>query len=338
MRVAEIGEFGLISKLAAIIDKKTDKNAASCRDLLIGIGDDTAAWKVRSVVELITTDVMVEGIHFDFAYTPWRDLGWKSIAINISDIYAMGGRPQYALISLSLPGHHDVDNVLQMYQGMLDICNAYGITLAGGNMSSAEKVTVNVTLTGTAVKDIMIRSAANPGDLIAVFGYPGLSAAGLRTLKSETAVSASALKLFSKAHLHPAPGLDSGPNLAACGVKAAIDTSDGLLSDLGHICEASHVSAVVYAQNLPLHPLLKRYFKIDCLDLALTGGEDYQLLFTAGCETMDSVQEKFDPAPAVIGEIADGKPGRIRVLDAHGKEFKFSHKGWDHFKGPDANG
>jgi thiamine-monophosphate kinase len=338
MRVAEIGEFGLIAKLAALINKKSDKNTPSRRHLLIGIGDDTAAWKVRSGIELITTDVMVEGIHFDFSYTSWRDLGWKSIAINISDVYAMGGRPKYALVSLSLPGHHDVNNILQMYQGMMDICNAYGITLAGGNVSSAEKVAVNVTLTGTTSKDMTTRSAAKPGDLIAVFGYPGLSAAGLRTLKGEAPVSAGALTLLRKAHLRPAPLLDSGPNLAACGVKAAIDTSDGLLSDLGHICEASHVSAVIYAQNLPLHPLLKRYFKHDNLELALTGGEDYRLLFTAGCETMDSVQEKFDPAPAVIGEIVDGQLGRIRVLDAHGKEFKFSHKGWDHYKRPDANG
>ena len=338
MRVAELGEFGLISKLAALIDKKSNKKAAAWKKLLIGIGDDTAAWKHQSGTGLITTDILVEGTHFELSYTGWRDLGWKSIAINISDIYAMGGNPQYALVSLALPGSHKVSDVLEMYEGMIDICNRYGVALAGGNVSASEKVIINVTLTGLAGKTLMTRSAARPGDLIAVFGHPGLSAAALRAIQTRCTLSARAMKLFGNAHLHPTPRLGSGPQLAACGVASAIDISDGLLSDLGHICEASKVGAVIYEQNLPVHPLLKRYFKEDYIGLVLAGGEDYELLFTANKDVMDAVIESTDPAPAIIGEITEGKQGKITVLNAQGKHVKLDHKGWDHYKRAPANG
>ncbi|MGA2368244.1 MAG: thiamine-phosphate kinase [Dehalococcoidia bacterium] len=338
MRVSELGEFGLIDKLAGLIDKKGNKKAGSWQNLLVPIGDDAAAWKSRSGTELITTDILVEDIHFDFSYTGWRDLGWKSIAINISDIYAMGGKPQYALVSLALPGSHRVSDVLAMYEGMIEICNKYGITLAGGNISASKKVVVNVTLTGVAGKDIMTRSAARPGDLIAVFGHPGLSAAGLKALTSRKKINEADMKVLRDAHLHPAPGLDSGPRLAACGVKAAIDTSDGLLSDLGHICEASCAGAVIYEQNLPVHRLLRKYFNQEYLELILTGGEDYQLLFTALPETMDAVIKAMKPAPAVIGEIISGQPGTITVLDARGKKLAFNRQGWDHYKRPSGHG
>jgi thiamine-monophosphate kinase len=338
MLVSDLGEFGLIDKLAALIDKKSDKKAGAWKDLTVPIGDDAAAWKSRSGTELITTDILVEDIHFNFSYMGWRDLGWKSIAINISDIYSMGGRPQYALVSLALPGSHKVGDVLAMYEGMIEICNKYGIALAGGNISASQNVAANVTLTGTAGKDIMTRSAANPGDLIAVFGHPGLSAAGLKALTGRKKIEEPDMKLLRKAHVHPAPGLDSGPRLAGCGVKAAIDTSDGLLSDLGHICEASCAGAVVYEQNLPVHHLIKKFFKQEYLDLVLTGGEDYQLLFTASPETMDNVMKRMKPVPAIIGEIVSGKPGQVTVLDAMGKKLAFNCKGWDHYKRPSGHG
>lgn len=338
MRVSELGEFGLISRLADLIDKKSNKKAGAWKDLLIGIGDDTAAWKPRSKVELITTDVMVEEIHFDFSYTGWGDLGWKSIAINVSDIYAMGGTPQYALVSLALPGSHKVGDVLNMYDGMMEICNTYGIALAGGNISASEKVIVNVTLTGTAGNQIMTRSDARIGDLIAIFGHPGLSAAGLKSLKDLMDMPAPALKKFRTAHLRPAPRPNSGLKLASCGVKAAIDTSDGLLSDLGHICEASGVNAVIYQQNLPVHPLLKRYFRQDYPGLVLTGGEDYELLFTANEDVMDTVINSVRPSPTIIGAISAGRPGNITVLDARGKPVRLGRRGWDHYKKRAKNG
>lgn len=338
MRVAELGEFRLISKLADLVAARSDNRIPACADLLIGIGDDTAAWTSKPGIELITTDVLVEDIHFRLGHASWSDLGWKSIAINISDIYAMGGRPEYALVSLALPGSHDVINVIEMYRGMIDICNQYGIALIGGNISACEKIVINITLTGTALNRIMTRTAAKPGDLIAVIGYPGISAAALAALKMNVSLSQRALKLFNAAHLHPIPPLDSGPLLVACGVRAAIDISDGLLSDLGHICEASGVSATLYEQNLPVHPLLKRYFKQDYLKLVLTGGEDYKLLFTAGRSAIDKAAKCIKPAPTIIGEIASGKRGKITVRDRYGKQVKLDYRGWDHFRWAPAHG
>jgi thiamine-monophosphate kinase len=338
MRVHELGEFGLISKLADLIDKKSDKKTLAWNNLIIGIGDDTAAWKSRSGTELITTDILVEGTHFRLSYTGWYDLGWKSIAINISDIYAMGGKPQYALVSLAMPGLREVSNVLEMYEGMIDISNAYGIAIAGGNISASENVVINVTLTGVAENDLMTRSSAKAGDLIAVFGYPGLSAAGLKTLKDQKNFDPQTAKLFKNAHLHPEPEMDAGAKLAACGVKTAIDISDGLLSDLAHICEASGISAVIHTQDLPAHPQLKQHFEHDYIDMILTGGEDYELLFTAPRQVLDTVMETMKPPPTIIGEITADKAGEVTVIDAEDKAITVDNRGWDHYKRAPSNG
>jgi thiamine-monophosphate kinase len=338
MRVSELGEFGLIDKLAGLIDKKSNKKSAAWTDLIIGIGDDAAAWKSRCGVELITTDILVEGTHFRLSYTGWYDLGWKSIAINISDIYAMGGKPQYALVSLAMPGLREVENVLEMYEGMIDIANAYGVAIAGGNISASENVVINIALTGVAENDLITRSSARQGDLVAVFGYPGLSAAGLKTLKDLRILDSESMKLFKNAHLHPEPRLDAGSKLAACGVKTAIDISDGVLSDLAHICEASGVSAVLRTKDLPVHPQLKQHFEQDYIDMILTGGEDYELLFTAPHPVMDKVMDEMQPAPTIVGEITAGKPGEITIYDAEGKPITVDKRGWDHYKRAPSNG
>ncbi|MCX6006466.1 MAG: thiamine-phosphate kinase [Chloroflexi bacterium] len=338
MRVFEIGEFGLIAKIAALIDSKSNKNTDSWKNLLIGVGDDAAAWKAHGGIELITTDILVEGTHFRLSYTEWHDLGWKSIAINISDIYAMGGKPQYALVSLAMPGLREVENVMEMFEGMIDVCNKYGIAIAGGNISASENVVINISLTGIAENSLMTRSSAKAGDLIAVFGYPGLSAAGLNALKNQRNLDPESMKLLKNAHLHPEPRLDIGPKLAACGVKTAIDISDGVLSDLAHICEASKVSAVLRTKDLPVHPLLKQHFQQDYIDMILTGGEDYELLFTAPRQVMDTVIEVMKPAPTIIGEITAGKPGEITIFDAEGKPITVDNRGWDHYKRAPSNG
>ncbi len=338
MRVFEIGEFGLIAKIAALIESKSNKNTDSWKNILIGVGDDAAAWKAKGGIELITTDILVEGTHFRLSYTGWHDLGWKSVAINISDIYAMGGEPRYALVSLAMPGLREVENVLEMYEGMIDVCNKYGITIAGGNISASENVVINITLTGMAENSLMTRSSAKAGDLVAVFGYPGLSAAGLKALKDQRNPDPESMKLFINAHLRPEPRLDVGPELAACGVKTAIDISDGVLSDLSHICEASGVSAVLHTKDLPVHPQLKQHFQQDYIDMILTGGEDYELLFTAPHQVIDAVIEVMKPAPVVIGEITAGKPGGITVFDAAGKPITVDNRGWDHYKRALSNG
>jgi len=338
MRIFEIGEFGLIAKIAALIESKSNKNINPWKNLLIGIGDDAAAWKAKDGIELITTDILVEGTHFRLSYTGWYDLGWKSIAINISDIYAMGGRPQYALVSLAMPGLREIENVLEMYEGMIDVCNRYDIAIAGGNISASDNVVINITLTGMAENSLMTRSSSKAGDLIAVFGYPGLSAAGLKALKEQRNLDPESMKLFKNAHLHPEPRLDVGAKLAACGVKTAIDISDGVLSDLAHVCEASKVSAVIHTKDLPVHPQLKQHFEHDYIDMILTGGEDYELLFAAPRQVMDTVIDVMKPAPTIIGEIITGKPGEITIFDAAGKPITVDSRGWDHYKRAPSNG
>ncbi len=335
MRIAEIGEFGLISKIATLIDEKGDRQSTARRDLLLGIGDDAAAWKSPGGIELITTDILVEGVHFDFSYTGWHDLGWKAIAINISDISSMGGKPQYALVSLALPGRREVGDILEMYAGMLDLANACGIAIAGGNISASEKVVINITLTGLAGREMMTRSSARPGDQVAVFGYPGLSAAGRKVLSQFISTDADALQLFKKAHLHPNPAFTAGPLLAGLGVKTAIDISDGLISDLTHICEASHLSATLRLDDLPVHPSLTRYFGRESVKMVLAGGEDYELLITAGRDVMEHVSQSLNPPPVIIGEITDGNPGSISLLDGAGNPVHIDFSGWDHYKHPD---
>ena len=332
MLISEAGEFGLIAGITRLINRTSNKGSKSWDDLMISAGDDCAAWKQEKGIELATTDIMVEGVHFDLAGISWRDLGWKSMAVNVSDIAAMGGAPQYALVSLSLPAHHRVEDVLEMYRGMIAICNQFGIAIAGGNISSAEKVAVNITLTGSCREKPMVRSAAAAGDLVAVTGYPGLSAAGLQIISSVRPLPAAAGKLFNRAHFHPQPLVEEGRMLAESGVTTAVDTSDGLIADLTHICESSKKSAVIYSGSLPVHPLLKKHFPRDYLGLALTGGEDYALLFTAGSEIIDEVKSRLAIPVTVIGEITSAKTGKISILDAHGKPVVTGPGGWDHYR------
>ncbi len=335
MRIAEAGEFGLISSIAGLIGRKCHKQAPAWRDLIIGVGDDAAAWKSEAGTELMTTDILVEGVHFDFSYTGWKDLGWKAIAVNVSDINSMGGRPQYALASLAIPGQHTVDDVLEMYEGMIELCNMCGIAIAGGNISASDKVVINISLTGTAGTWLMTRSSACPGDRIAVFGYPGLSAAGLRALTGKIDVDGETARLLRNAHLRPLPDFAAGPRLAEMGVRTAIDTSDGLLADLGHICQASGIAATLHLEKLPVHPLLTRYFGRDSLKMSLAGGEDYKLLFTATPDIMKRVNAAFDPAPVIIGEITAGKPYAVSLLDEGGNPMHIDFSGWDHYRHPD---
>ncbi|MCX5996016.1 MAG: thiamine-phosphate kinase [Chloroflexi bacterium] len=335
MRIAEIGEFGLISKIASLIDAEGDRQSPARRDLLLGIGDDAAAWKSPGGIELITTDILVENVHFDFSYTGWKDLGWKSMAINISDINSMGGRPRYALASLALPGRREAEDVLDLYRGILEISNKYGVAVAGGNISASDKVVINITLTGIAGGDMLTRTSAQPGDLVAVFGFPGLSAAGHKALSQFINLDAEALQLFKNAHLRPAPDFNSGPLLADLGVRTAIDISDGLAADLAHICVASGVAATLHTGKLPVHPLLTKYFGRDSLRISLAGGEDYELLFTATPEVMKKVNAAFDPPPVIIGEITAGKPHAVSLLDEGGNPVHIDFGGWDHYKHPD---
>jgi thiamine-monophosphate kinase len=283
-------------------------------------------------MEIATTDILVEGVHFNFAYTCWQDLGRKALAVNLSDIAAMGGIPAYALVSLALPGSTAVEAVLEMYEGMLDLANKYGVAICGGNISKSDKIIINITVTGTAKgARLLRRSASRPGDAIAITGYPGLSAAGLRTLTHKLNMDSESQRTFSGAHLRPSPRIPEALILVKAGIKCAIDTSDGLLSDLTHVCEASRVGATLHESLLPMHPLLKKHFRTDCTGMALAGGEDYELLFTGERRLVEKLQQKLECPVTIIGDITAGDPGVVTVLDLQHRARPVDYRGWDHY-------
>ena len=333
MKVSELGEFGLIELLADIVDKTKNPRHISWQRLLIGIGDDAAAWQGDSSVQLATTDSLVQDTHFDLNITTWEELGWKAVAVNLSDIAAMGGIPMFALISLALPGELETDCISSLYQGMAQITNKFGVAIVGGNIASASKTIITVTVLGSLEsKSALTRSAAVPGDRVAITGYPGLSVAGLKMLKQKLSFDAESSQLLRQAHLQPTPRINEGQVLLHHKVRAAIDISDGLIADLTHICKASKVSAKINKDAVPIHPILQSNFKSDCQQLALSGGEDYELLFTASSQVINQVKQAISCPVTVIGEITEGTPGQVTLSDTSGKNIPWQQGGWEHFK------
>ena len=333
MKISEIGEFGLIELLSDIVDKTKNLQNASWQQLLIGIGDDAAVWQSDSAIQLATTDSLVQDTHFDLNITSWEELGWKAIAVNLSDIAAMGGIPKYALVSLALPGELETNCVSSLYQGMTSIANQFGVVIAGGNIASASKATISITVLGSLEnKFALIRSAAIPGNQIAITGYLGLSAAGLKMLKQKHSFDTETSRLLKQAHLKPIPRVKEGQILLNQGVRAAIDISDGLIADLAHICKASKVSARIDKNLVPIHPAVEANFKTDCQQLTLTGGEDYELLFAADSQIIAQARQEISCPITVIGEIIEGIPGHVILVNAAGGNTPFQQTGWEHFK------
>ncbi len=331
MRISDLGEFGLI-ELVQQWTKPASPTPDARRpfNLAVGNGDDAAAitFPTGPITELYTTDTMVDGIHFTAATTPWRDLGWKAVASNISDVAAMGGDPAVALITLGLPPDTPVDDVKELYAGMMQICNEYGASIIGGDMVRSPVAFVTVALTGTIGGIPMVRTAARPGHLVGLTGPVGSSGGGLRQLLDGHAPQASDL---IEQHRRPRPHIDAGKILAAARTPSAMDVSDGLADDLGKLCSASGVAAIINSDRIPVSPELKTAFPDDWLDLALYGGEDYVLLFAAPPDIMDDAMARLPDGAAVIGEITTGEPGSVTVLDHSGDPLARRGAGWDHF-------
>ena len=326
MKVSELGEFGLIDLLAKMVPEVPGKKPVA------GIGDDAFAWRTDAPIQLATVDTMAQGVHFSLDTMSWKELGWKSLAINLSDIAAMGGDPAYALVALALPEDTEVDDVKQLYEGMIDLAVQHAMTIVGGNVSRSPVVSVTVTVFGASPDDrILKRSAAKTGDIIAVTGYPGSAAAGLEMLTNNLQFGAEVSTYLRSTFVRPKPRIKEGRLLLEEGVKTAIDTSDGLLADLYHVCEASGVGARVNTGLLPVHPALSNNFGKKALELALSGGEDYELLFTATQEIFERVKDKMEYPVKAIGEITSGEPGRIEVVDADDKPVEIGKTGWQHF-------
>ena len=333
MKVSELGEFGLIDLLAKICNRSRDSREASWQRLINGIDDDAAAWHGDASIQLATVDSFIQDVHFSSNIASWKEVGWKALAVNLSDIAAMGGVPRYALISLALPGTTEVDDVTALYQGMTELAEQFGVAIIGGDTSRAPLIVINITVLGSAVgrdKHILTRSAAKTGDKIAVTGHLGTAAAGLQMLTQGMQFGSEARAVFRQDFLQPYPRIAEGQLLVEQGIKTAIDISDGLISDLNHICRASKVSARIEVDRVPIQPSVKTSFGDKSIQMALSGGEDYELLFTGRAEAVDRVKKTASCPVTVIGEITAGE-AEIALLDSRGNPFNLLETGWDHF-------
>jgi len=324
----EIGEFGFIER----IRRQIHPGGA----VQLGIGDDCAAVTVPPHELLLTsTDMLIESVHFRRDWTSWDALGEKSVAVNVSDVAAMGGLPRHLYLSLGVPDNLTVEDLDLFITGFLRAAAGYGITLVGGDTCrSPELFMISVTVEGTVPAAEMIqRRGARPGDAIFVSGTLGDSALALQLLlRGTTPASELAVR-----HHQPQARSRLGRQLAAARFPSAmIDISDGLLADLGHILESSAVGALIDTTTLPLSDAFRAELKKDpgLLELALTGGEDYELLFCvpqAACEAVASLAESGLPLTRV-GTVMPPEHG-LQVRNADGAQHPRQAKGFNHFHG-----
>lgn len=330
MELKEIGEFGLIDLLKedTIHDPDT---------VVVGIGDDSAVLRpLPQRLQLVTADMLVEGVHFHLATSNANQLGHKAIAVNLSDIAAMGGTPRHAVISVALPAAIPVDFVLNLYQGMKDICRFHRVNIVGGDtVSSPSGLVINVTVIGDGSPDLVVcRSGAKAGDIIAVTNTLGNSGAGLDLLKLENWQQYDFAAPLVEAHLTPWPQVRAGAMIAAAGAASMDDISDGLASELHEIAAASNVSVQIQASLVPLSPEVRHaadLFGKNPLDYALYGGEDFQLLFTMDPEQFRQLQASDIGAKAVkIGEVFPPGQG-VTMVREDGQIEKLYPRGYNHF-------
>ncbi len=335
MKVSELGEAGLINLIAGIVNDTRDKEAPSWQQLLLGIGDDAAAWYGDNSMQLATVDALRQGVHFALEIMSWADLGWKALAVNLSDIAAMGGLPRYALVSLALPGQTEVESVVDLYKGITEIAHQFGVAIIGGDTDRSPLIDISITVIGNTCskyQSLLTRSAAKDGDKVAVTGCLGGAAGGLEMLTKHLQFDSKATESLRQAFLRPYPRVAEGQILVDKGVRAAIDISDGLIADLNHICHKSCVGARIEIDRVPVAAAVKANFGARALELALSGGEDYELLFTASGEIIEQVKASTSCPITVIGEItADGENG-VNLLDGHGRPVRLTKTGWEHFK------
>jgi thiamine-monophosphate kinase len=335
--VNELGEFGLIDHL-------TEKYELSNPSSVKGVGDDAAVIENKDFLTVVSTDMLVEGIHFDLMYTPLKHLGYKSVVVNLSDIYAMNATPKQIVVSIAFSNRFSVEALEEIYEGIYAACNFYGVDLVGGDTTSSPKgITISVTAIGQGEKEkITYRNTAKVGDLLCVTGNLGAAYLGLQLLEREKQIYLTnpgvkpdleeqnyivgrqlkpearkdMFELFAKQDLVP---------------TAMIDISDGLASEIFHICKQSGVGAFVEESGVPIHPdaqLLAIKFKLDPITCALSGGEDYELLFTIDPKDIEKI--KYLPDIYIMGEITDASEG-IKLHTKGGNIHDIKAQGWKHF-------
>jgi thiamine-monophosphate kinase len=331
MKISDIGEFGLIDRIRRTASRNAKRTP-------IGIGDDAAALAVSpAALLLVTTDMLLEGVHFDLATTDLYSLGWKCAAVNLSDIAAMGGAPRFCLTALGIPPALMVEEIREFYRGVNACLKKFGTALVGGDTCRSRRgFVITVTVLGEAgAQQVLSRSGARPGDRIFVTGTLGDSAAGFELLRSaECRVprkKPGCRKLIEK-HLQPFPRVAEGRKLALSGAASAmIDLSDGLSSDLAHVCEESGVGAEVHAGQIPLSKALRsrKTLQRPALEYALSGGEDYELLFTVPAGKVRKLKALRIPATE-IGVITTGLT--VTIVDKDGRRAPLRPSGYDHFR------
>jgi thiamine-monophosphate kinase len=333
-----LGEFGLIDHLTKGFQLINPSS-------LKGIGDDAAVIDNGQLLTVVSTDMLMEGIHFDLMYTPLKHLGYKAVVVNVSDIYAMNATPKQITVSLALSNRFSVEALDELYQGIQAACDFYGVDLIGGDTSSSlQGLAISITAIGQGEKDkLAYRNTAKVGDLICITGDLGAAYLGLQILERErqlflsqpdiqpdlenqTYVVGKQLKpearkdmieFFAKNQLVP---------------TSMIDISDGLASELFHICTQSKVGAFLEESGIPIHPdtqLQAIKFKLDPVTCALSGGEDYELLFTIDPKDVEKI--RFLPDIYIAGEIVDAKDG-INLHTTGGNIHPITAQGWKHFQ------
>jgi thiamine-monophosphate kinase len=347
LTVGQLGEFRLIDRLARIGAAGT-----TGRDPLrpeasgsIGIGDDAALWTPKpGWHELLTTDALIEDVHFRHSTTSWRDLGWKAMAQNVSDIAAMGALPTRAFVTLGLRRDTRVVDLEELYAGFNDLNDALiadgapSVPLAGGDTVSSPVTMLSVTVMGALDGDGLRRATGQPGDLLAVTGSLGGSAGGLALLEQGgAALDGPDGQALAALHRRPHPRVAEGRALAGAGVRCGMDLSDGLLGDAGKLAYASGLSATLLLHHLPMPPALVRSVGKDAArGFALGGGEDFELLVAGDAETLEvaaaRLAERGLQPLTVVGRLEDGPAGKVTVLDEHGRTVAPPRSSWDHFR------
>lgn len=335
--IATLGEFGLIKKLTESVKLK---NASSLK----GVGDDAAVLDYQDKLQLVTTDLLLEGIHFDLTYVPLKHLGYKAAVVNFSDIYAMNGTPKQITVSIGVSKRFTVEHIQQLYEGINLACEVYGVDLVGGDTSaSITGLIISITCIGEGEKGkIVYRDGAKENDLICVSGDLGAAYMGLQLLERERVASAgmkdfipdfSGKEYILERQLKPEARKDIIEILAKKGIlpTAMMDISDGLSSELLHICTQSHTGCRIYEERIPIDyqtAVMASELNMNLVTAALNGGEDYELLFTVPLEMHEKLQET--DGIRIIGHITKPELG-CALITRDGTEMELRAQGWNAF-------
>jgi len=336
--LAELGEFGLIDHITKYF--KVEQPST-----IKGVGDDAAVLAASEQQTLVTTDLLVEGVHFDLSYMPLKHLGYKSVMVNLSDVYAMNGTAAQITVSIAVSNRFPLEAIEELYAGIQLACDTYKIDLVGGDTTSSTKgILISVTAIGKANKeDIVFRNTAKETDLIVVSGDLGAAYLGLQVLERE--------KQVFKVNPNSQPDLDNYTYLIERQLKpearkdiagllkelevqptSMIDISDGLSSELFHLCTQSKVGCKIYEDKLPLDPQVIsacEEFELDSTMVALSGGEDYELLFTVPIGDFDKI--KGNPNFSIIGHITEENQG-LQLITRANQEIELKAQGWNTMK------